>query len=217
MWAGIMLLFLTSATLLLSRHISNPIKELTRAAEVMASGEMTARAQVRTNDEIGVLAGSFNRMLDRLQQQTAFLARLSSELETITDNIPGLVFYKDTQNHYLRVNQFVADAHKMTKQELAGKSLFDLYPEQEAQACFDDDLEVIRRGMPKLNIDEPWETESGIRWVNTSKIPYINEAGEVAGVIGISMDVTDRHLAEEEVRQARDSLQERVRERTRRP
>ena len=213
-WAGAALLFLTCAALLLSRGISSPIKELTRAAEQMASGKMDTRARVRTSDEIGALANSFNRMLDHLQQQAEFLTRLSSELEIIMDSIPGLVFYKDTENHYLRVNQFVADAHKTSKEALEGKSLFDLYPAKEAQAYFDDDLEVITSGIPKLNIDEPWETESGIRWVSTSKIPYTNETGKVVGVIGVSMDITERRKAEEEVRQARDSLQERVRERT---
>ncbi|MHA1729325.1 MAG: PAS domain S-box protein, partial [Promethearchaeota archaeon] len=99
------------------------------------------------------------------------LEEYSNELEMILDNIPGLIFYKDTKNNFIRVNKALAYAHNMSKEELAGKSLFDLYPRNEAQAYWDDDLELIKNGQPQINIIEPWYTEKGRRWVNTNKIP----------------------------------------------
>ena len=56
------------------------------------------------------------------------LQSLSNELENIIDSIPGLVFYKDTKNRYIRVNKYICDAHKMSKKQLEGLSLNDLYP-----------------------------------------------------------------------------------------
>ena len=138
------------------------------------------------------------------------LQSLSNELENIIDSIPGLVFYKDTKNRYIRVNKYICDAHKMSKKQLEGLSLNDLYPRGQAQAYYEDDLQVIRSRQSKINIDEPW----GDRWVSTSKIPYLNETGEVIGVIGVSMDVTERKLAEEELKKHRDHLEELVNERT---
>ena len=138
------------------------------------------------------------------------LQSLSNELENIIDSIPGLVFYKDTKNRYIRVNKYICDAHKMSKKQLEGLSLNDLYPREQAQAYYEDDLQVIRSRQSKINIDEPW----GDRWVSTSKIPYLNETGEVIGVIGVSMDVTERKLAEEELKKHRDHLEELVNERT---
>ncbi|MEW6367604.1 MAG: response regulator [Acidobacteriota bacterium] len=154
----------------------------------------------------------------RVQERTAELAssneqlrRLSSELELIIDSIPGRVFYKDTKNCFIRVNKYMADAYKMTKDQLERASVFDLHPREQAQAYFEDDLQVIRSGKAKLNIDEPWETETGARWVNTSKIPYVNEQGEVIGVIGVSTDVTDRKKAEMQVRERSEQLQRQTR------
>jgi light-regulated signal transduction histidine kinase (bacteriophytochrome) len=98
----------------------------------------------------------------------------------------------------------------MSKKQLEGLSLNDLYPRGQAQAYYEDDLQVIRSRQSKINIDEPW----GDRWVSTSKIPYLNETGEVIGVIGVSMDVTERKLAEEELKKHRDHLEELVNERT---
>lgn len=40
------------------------------------------------------------------------------ELEMILDNIPGLIFYKDSKDILLRVNQYFADAHHTTKKKL---------------------------------------------------------------------------------------------------
>ena len=115
------------------------------------------------------------------------------------DSIPGLVFYKDTENNYIRVNKYVADAHNMTKAQLEGTNCYDLYPRGTAQAYLDDDLEVIKSGKSKINIVEPWETEKGLSWVMTSKIPYVDEDGTVIGVIGVSMDITEHKEAEEEI------------------
>ena len=142
------------------------------------------------------------------------LRLLSNELEIIIDSIPGLVFYKDTKNKYLRVNKYICEAHNMSKKQLEGTHLNDLYPKKQAQAYWDDDLQVINSRQPKINIDEPWETKDGIRWVSTSKIPYINEKDEVVGVIGISIDVTERKLAEEELKKYRDQLEDMVKKRT---
>jgi PAS domain S-box-containing protein len=134
-------------------------------------------------------------------ETTVQLQRMSSELEIIIDAIPGLVFYKDVNNRFLRVNKYMADAYKKTKKQLEGASCFDLHSQKEAQAYFDDDLQVIRSRTPKLGIDERFETESGVSWVSTSKIPYFDEKGDVVGVIGVSLNITERKLAEERIQQ----------------
>ncbi|MFX1600628.1 MAG: PAS domain S-box protein, partial [Promethearchaeota archaeon] len=129
---------------------------------------------------------------------------LSEELEIIMDSVPALIFYKDTRNNFIRVNKYIADAHRMKKEELEGKSCFELFPEKQAQAYWKDDLDVIKNGKPKLNIDEPWETEEGSRWVLTSKIPYVNDNGEVIGVIGISTDITERKMSEQKLKESEE-------------
>lgn len=131
------------------------------------------------------------------ESQSRKATQLATELSVIMDSVPGLVFYKDKANRYVRVNRYVADAHKMTKSELEGKDCFELYPRDQAQAYFEDDLQVIERGESKLNIEELWHTEAGTKWISTSKIPYVDEAGQVQGVIGVAMDITERKLGEQ--------------------
>jgi PAS domain S-box-containing protein len=174
----------------------------------------------RENGEIVKIGGMFQDINERKlaeiesRKQSEQLQLLSNEMEIIIDSIPGLVFYKDTNNRFIRVNKYISDAYKMSKKQLEGTSINDLHSKEEAQAYWEDDLQVIRSRQPKINIDEPWDTATGKRWVSTSKIPYINNKGEVVGVIGVSMDVTERKQAEEELRKYRDQLEDMVKQRT---
>jgi len=71
---------------------------------------------------------------EMVRQRNKEVHVVQKELETILDNVPGLIFYKDTENNYLRVNKAIADAHNMSKKDLIGKNLTDLYPAEVAQA-----------------------------------------------------------------------------------
>jgi len=138
---------------------------------------------------------------------------LANEFEMILDHIPGLVFYKDTNNNFIHINQNVVKYYnsdrfgkrtKLTKNDIEGKSLFDLLPKDIAQAYWDDDLEVINSGIPKLNIEESFETEQGTRWIITNKIPYVNENGKNIGIIGFSMDITEKKKAEQKLKESEE-------------
>ncbi|MFX1399524.1 MAG: PAS domain S-box protein, partial [Promethearchaeota archaeon] len=111
---------------------------------------------------------------------------LANELEMILDHIPGLVFFKDTENNFIRLNKYHADAHNLRKEDMEGVNCFDIYPKEQAQAYWEDDLEVIRTKKPKFNIIEPWDTPEGTRWALTSKIPYFDENGKITGIVGFA-------------------------------
>jgi PAS domain S-box-containing protein len=122
---------------------------------------------------------------------------LYNQFDAILDHIPGLVFYKDKKNNFIHVNKYVAQAHNKSKKELEGKNLSEIYPKEDADIYYQDDLSVINSGIAKLNIEEFWETNEGRKWVSTSKIPFIDISGEINGIIGMSIDITERKKAEE--------------------
>lgn len=125
---------------------------------------------------------------------------LSNQLETILDHIPGLVFYKDMQNHYIRLNKRTAQIHGDAKENLIGKSMYELYPEEQAQRYYQEDLQVIETGMPLRNIEEPQETPDGVIWHNVTKVPLKDDTGSIIGIVGIAMDITERKRAEAEIK-----------------
>jgi PAS domain S-box-containing protein len=133
------------------------------------------------------------------------LRRSEQTLQTIVDSMRGMLFFKGRNNELLRANNALCEALNATEQEIIGRPLSELFPDQSEQ-YWKDDLEVIESGVPKLGILEPLQTPGGLRWVLTDKIPFRNPDGEVVGVIGFSVDVTERKLYEEELKRVNEEL-----------
>ncbi|OIR04975.1 phytochrome-like protein cph1 [mine drainage metagenome] len=145
-----------------------------------------------------------NHLTLELKENAEKYKDLSNLLESIIDHIPGLLFYKDKKNNYIRINKYIATQHGKQKSEIEGKNLSELYSKEDAEKYYQDDLEVINSGVSKLNIEEEWKTEEGIKWINTNKIPFVNNAGEIIGIIGISLDITERKNADLQLRESEE-------------
>jgi PAS domain S-box-containing protein len=125
------------------------------------------------------------------------LKKEQQELKLIIDSSPIIVFYKDKEGKFIRINKAFAEALRMPEEEFVGKTVFDLYSAKIAQGMTNDDQEVLKSGRPKLNIIEQYESASGLRWVQTDKIPICDENGIAVGLIGFAQDITERKKAEE--------------------
>ena len=125
------------------------------------------------------------------------LQRQKTELQILFDLIPAMLFFKDTENNFVRVNQRLADASGKLVSEMEGKSVYELFPD-EAAGYYADDLEVIRSGLPKLGIIEKLQSKEGVElWVETNKVPVRDKDGKVIGIIALTQDMTERKRTEE--------------------
>ena len=95
----------------------------------------------------------------------------------------------------------------MPKEQLEGRSLFELYPKEEAEAFWSDDKQVIASGKAKVGIEEKMHSKQGQRWVQTDKIPYRDAEGNIIGVIGFSVDITERKNSEEALLKAKEQTE----------
>lgn len=132
----------------------------------------------------------------------------ADQFEAMLDHMPGMVYYKDRENRFIRVNQMMAEENGLPKEALEGKNLSAIYPLEVAERYYQDDLAVINSGEPRLNIVEKLTTKKGLCWVNTSKLPFRNEAGEIIGVIGMSFDITERIEAEKKVKVLQTAIEQ---------
>ena len=128
------------------------------------------------------------------------LQRSREELQIIMDASPMMIFYKDRENRFIRVNKTLAEVMRLPKEGLEGKDASEVYPHQ-ATSYLKDDRDVIASGQPKKGIIEPIDSASGTRWLQTDKVPYRDADGNIIGIIGFSIDITDRKQAEERIRQ----------------
>jgi PAS domain S-box-containing protein len=132
------------------------------------------------------------------------LKKERQELDRIIDSSPIIIFYKDKEGKFLRVNNTFAETQNLSKEEFLGKTVFDLYSPKIAQSMTKDDLEVLELGRPKLGIVEQYESARGMRWVQTDKIPIFNKKGSVIGLVGFAQDITKRKAAEDALRKSED-------------
>jgi PAS domain S-box-containing protein len=114
-------------------------------------------------------------------------------IERIIHTIPWRVFWKDTNLVYRGCNtSFANDAGFDDPRHIVGKDDYELLPDQ-AELYRSDDLQVIESGQPKLFIEEPQTTPDGkVIYLLTSKVPLRNSKGEISGVLGTYIDITNR-------------------------
>jgi PAS domain S-box-containing protein len=119
-------------------------------------------------------------------------------LRTLIANLPHRIFYKDTQGCYVVINNVMARTYSLNSvDDAVGKSVFDFYPKELAAKYHADDMAVVQSGEPLINREETSINENGKKiWLLTNKLPVRDRDGQVIGLIGISIDITDRKQAE---------------------
>jgi len=129
-----------------------------------------------------------------------------SMLQSVLDNIPARVFWKDQNSVYRGCNRlFAQDAGEKSPAEIIGKSDFDMAWAERAKLYMADDQRVMTHNRPKLNYEETQIQGSGKnQWLETSKIPLLDEKGEVQGILGTYQDITKRKEAELAMQKAKE-------------
>ncbi len=166
------------------------------------------------DDEIELMAAVANNLcfaLESLEESLHLkrteeaLQRQQIELLTLFNLMPALIWFKDTENRILRINQRAALATGKSVAEIEGRSMFEIYP-LDAAKYHADDLEVIRSGAPKLAIIETLRDSEGKEiWVQTDKVPYRDKDGNVIGIVVMSQDISNRRRMEARFRRLVES------------
>ncbi len=161
---------------------------------VIAAG----KAIMKNNEVVGLL-GTFQDIDEHFRREikTNENERL---LKTLIDNLPINIYIKDTESRKILVNKselaFVGFAKT---DDLLGKTDFDIYDKETANISRNDDLEVMNTLRPLLGKTDTCIKKDGTKaFISVSKIPYLGDNNEVKGIIGMSLDITDKLLAQQE-------------------
>ena len=137
------------------------------------------------------------------------LFRSRQMLQSILDNIPQRVFWKDRNLTFLGCNRaFAMDAGLHDPAEITGKNDFDLAWKESAESYRADDMRVMERESAKLNFDEPQHRPDGSAWwLRTNKMPLRDREGKVIGVVGTYEDITERKRWERKLQAAKEAAE----------
>lgn len=112
-------------------------------------------------------------------------------LNAIVEGTTDAVFIKDLKGRYIMINSSTSHFHGRPKEEMIGRSDFDLLSDKEvAQLYSENDREVIRTNRAKTFLEEG--TLGGrYQCFLSQKAPYKDPDGNIIGVIGLSRDITE--------------------------
>lgn len=104
-------------------------------------------------------------------------------------------FVKDNQARYMLVNENLAKRCQLNLNQLLGQRSQDIFPADLGKGYTEQDYKVMRQQRQMLNQLELHSYQSGVLgWCFTTKIPIFNQAQQVVGLVGISLDLQDEKL-----------------------
>ena len=144
-----------------------------------------------------ILFSARQKVVDALARERALVA-------VLMDTIPDRIYFKDSASRFVLINKALAGVLGLNDPAQAvGRTDFDFYAVEHAQATFDVEQAIVRSGQPIIDVEEMETWPDGrLIWVSTTKMPLRDENGAVVGTFGISKDITERRHAQAQIIQA---------------
>ena len=136
------------------------------------------------------------------------LAAERNLLRTLIDYMPDRIYAKDLKSRFIIFNNaLMKRMGKSDPDDIIGKTDFDLIQHDLAAQYYANEQEIIRSGQPMIDQEESRSIDGKTSWSLTTKVPLLDTEGKIYGIVGIGKDITERKLAEEEIKLRNELLQ----------
>ena len=131
--------------------------------------------------------------ITRQNQIENSLTKEKSILHSLINSIPDLIFYKDIDGKYIGANKAFLDFYNFKEIDFLGKTDYELYDSDRADYQFQSDSEILID--KKTYRGETWDVnKNGDKIIfDTVKKLFIDDTGNILGIIGICRDITERY------------------------
>ncbi len=149
------------------------------------------------------------RDITERKETEAALARERFLLQTLMENVPDHIYFKDAESRFIRINRAMAEWLGLENPEQAvGKTDADFFSTDHAQRARVDEQHLMQEGTPIIGQEEKETWLDGrVTWVSTTKMRLVDEKGEISGTFGVSRDITEHKRAEEVLRETQQLLE----------
>ncbi|GFO62824.1 PAS domain-containing protein [Geomonas paludis] len=208
----------------LNRVLHRRMAAIKRGVDVIAAGDLSRGIEVEGKDELAELARVFNSVTQKIRDYTQALHDSEKryrmqlqELANIYTHTPVGLFVVDRDLRYLRLNEHLARINGKSICEHVGRRIDEVLPPELAARITESWRPVLERGECVLNVEVQGRTDpddpAQHHWL-ASYQPLSSEGGEVSGVMGVVLDITERKRVEEMLAGVRQHLEEEVQQRT---
>lgn len=156
------------------------------------------------------LVGSAIDISKRKKAEQA-LAEERSLMETLIENVPMNIYFKDRKSRFVMANTPTAQKMALkTVPQLLGKSDADFFAPKHANEARQQEIDIMesRTGQEGVIQSETWPGEEEKTWVVTTKQPWIGPDGSVKGTFGVTSDISDMVRAQQQQEELAARLQE---------
>lgn len=186
-----------------------PIQKLTNVTQKIAKGDFSYRVEVKSNNEIGFLSSSFNKMAADLQKSNADLCESEGRFRSIFEQAAVGIAHIDLKGKYLKVNKRFSKITGYTEQEILSFTYMDItHPD-------DIDMQLQARNMvldgkvSSYRIEKRYIRKDGIVvWVNLMVALVRKPGGEPNYFVSVIEDITERRKAEEQIRKLSHAIEQ---------
>ncbi len=200
-------------TISVSRAISKGINEVVDVARIVSKADFSKRAKVYSKDEIGLLAASFNQMIDDLQKKVEEEKKAENALreqknlyETLlkTESEMGEGVSITENEKMIYVNDAVCNIYGYSREEILQiGSFIDILPEDEKPKL----MERLKQRMSRERMQSSGETRVQRKDGRIIDIEYTVRNIVIDGhkqMLSIIRDITQKKLSEDQLRQERE-------------
>lgn len=166
-------------------------------------GRIICTPQGEIDRVIGVLSDITEAKLadEKMREHSLFL-------QNLIDTIPNPIFYKDVEGKYLGCNQAFEDYIGSPRQDIVGKSVYDLAPPELAARYAERDEELLNHPGVQTYETQVRYADGTAHEVMFNKATFRKSDGSLGGLVGVILDITDRKRTEEELRLAKAEIEQ---------
>jgi two-component system phosphate regulon sensor histidine kinase PhoR len=171
------------AAFLIARKTTRPIRQVTRAAQRIASGELEQKLSVRTSDESAQLARAFNEMSQSLKKKVAVISEERSKLATALANMTDGVIMTDIEGNILLANRAAENLFGFTQDKIIGRPIIEAVRDYEIDEVLKSCLNTAKEQTNQF------DSLTARRFLRTVAIPITN--GRLKGALVLFQDLTE--------------------------
>ncbi len=203
--------FGVGVALILARRLTNPIFSLANTTKLVAEGDLTARADIRTGDEIELLGQSFNEMTEKLQVTQGEIIAAREYTDNIIKSMSDTMIVISPDGYIQRVNAATFKLLGYSEEELVGTHINKILISASEEDDENFDVPVFFGISSTDNVDN---LETYYRAKNGQRIPVMFSASTihgpgktVQGIVCVALDITERIESEHMLRLAKEAAE----------
>ena len=214
----IVTIFAITTGFFISRSITKPITQLRDASIEIGRGNLDVHVDAKSNDEIGQLAASFNKMTGDLQSSKNKIISAKKYTDNIIHSMVDTLVVLTSEGRIKTVNQATLDILGYTEEELLDQPARMVFAEEEVYSFNGTGIaDLIKKGCIK-DVEKTYLAKDGRKIpvlfsgsvmrapLDSKHLTRRDDTGKIQGIVCVALDISERKQAEEKLKNAYEEL-----------